>query len=116
MINLSCTEAETLALNFLLEDLEIPEDDRDFFSVLAVRETGSEWYIVEIGVAGLPDKWSIQVFDTGYCDPCYTFTSPMPRGEDADLQEFPDRIAKVIAMERCEGRFSDQPSQGLTQI
>jgi len=100
MLAIPVTEAETLALNFLLEDLEIPEDDRDFFSVLSVRETGSEWYVVEIGIAGLPDKWVLQVFDTGYCDPCYTFNSPMPAGDDADLQEFPERIAEVLAAER----------------
>jgi hypothetical protein len=99
-MQLSMTEAENLALNFLVEDLEIPEDDRDFFSVISTRETGSEWYVVEVGVAGLPDKWVLQVFDTGYCDPCYTFNSPMPTGEDADLQEFPERIAEVVGKER----------------
>jgi len=99
-VKLLTTEAETLALDFLVEDLEIPADDRDFFSVLSVREAGSEWYVVEVGVEGLPDKWVFQVFDTGYCDPCYTFVSPMPTGEDADLEEFPESIAKVIAAER----------------
>lgn len=99
-MKLPIAEAETLALEFLVEDLEIPADDRDFFSVISARETGSEWYVVEIGVAGLPDKWVLQVFDTGYCDPCYTFTSPMPAGEDEDLQEFPERIAEVLAAER----------------
>lgn len=105
MLQLPLAEAETLALNFLVEDLNIPEDDRDFFSVLSTRETGSEWYVVEIGVAGLPDKWVLQVFDTGYCDPCYTFSSPMPPGEDADLQEFPERIAEVLATERSGGHL-----------
>ena len=102
-MKLSTTDAEALALEFLLEDLEIPDDDRDFFSVISARETGSEWYVVEIGVAGLPDKWILQVFDTGTCDPCYTFNSPMPGGEDADLQEFPESIAKAIAAERSSG-------------
>ena len=100
MMSLSTADAETLAMNFLMADLEIPDEDKDFFSVLSTRETGSEWYVVEIGVEGLPDKWILQVFDTGLCDPCYTFVSPIPKGEDADLDEFPDRIAKVITMER----------------
>ncbi|MGP1371788.1 MAG: hypothetical protein ACTS3T_03100, partial [Almyronema sp.] len=97
MKTLPTTEAETLALSFLLADLEIPAADQDFFSVLSVRDAGSDWYVVEIGVEGLPDKWAVQVFDTGQCDPCYTFLSPMPAGEDADLNEFPGRIASVIA-------------------
>ncbi|MEM8807028.1 MAG: hypothetical protein AAGF01_13470 [Cyanobacteria bacterium P01_G01_bin.38] len=100
MMTLSTTDAETLAMDFLMGDLEIPAVDQDFFSILSARETGSDWYVVEIGVEGLPDKWVLQVFDTGICDPCYTFVSPMPAGEDADLEEFPDQIAKAIATER----------------
>ena len=96
------TDAEALAIDFLMADLEIPEEDQNFFSILSARETGSDWYVVEIGVAGLPDKWVLQVFDTGQCDPCYTFVSPMPAGEDADLEEFPSRIAEVVARERAE--------------
>ncbi len=104
MITLSTADAKTLAMDFLMEDLEIPVDDQDFFSILSTRDIGSDWYVVEIGVAGLPDKWVLQVFDTGQCDPCYTFVSPMPEGEDADLEEFPDCIAKVIAVERSGNR------------
>lgn len=100
MLSLSMTDANISAMDFLMQDLEIPDIDQDFFSILATRETGSEWYAVEIGVEGLPDKWVLQVFDTGQCDPCYTFVSPMPKGEDADLEEFPERIAQVIMMER----------------
>lgn len=100
MSTLLTTDAEALALEFLLEDLEIPTADQDFFSALSTRKIGSDWYVVEIGVAGLPDKWVLQVFDTGQCDPCYTFVSPMPAEEDADLEEFPARIADVISIER----------------
>ena len=103
MITLSTADAEALAMNFLMADLEILPTDQDFFSVISTRETGSDWYVVEIGVAGLPDKWVLQVFDVGQCDPCYTFTSPMPASEDADLKEFPPRIAEVIALERNGG-------------
>ena len=101
MINLSIADANISAMDFLMTDLAISEVDQDFFSILATRETGSDWYVVEIGVEGLPDKWVLQVFDTGQCDPCYTFVSPMPKGEDADLEEFPEQIAKVITMERA---------------
>ena len=100
MIGLSVADANISAMDFLMNDLAIPEVDQDFFSILTTRETGSDWYAVEIGVEGLPDKWVLQVFDTGLCDPCYTFISPMPKGEDADLEEFPERIAAVITMER----------------
>ncbi|WP_299485653.1 hypothetical protein [Acaryochloris sp. IP29b_bin.137] len=100
MMTLGSTDAETLAIEFLMSDLDIPAVDQDFFAVLATRESGSTWYTVEIGVPELPDKWVLQVFDTGQCDPCYTFISPMPKGEDADLKEFPERIAEVLAMER----------------
>jgi hypothetical protein len=34
---------------------------------------GETWYVVEIGVEGLSDKWVLQVYDTGECDPSYTF-------------------------------------------
>ena len=100
MMSLSTTDARTVAIDFLMADLEIPAVDQDFFSILSTRDIGSDWYVVEIGVEGLPDKWVLQVFDTGQCDPCYTFVSPMPKGEDADLEEFPDSIAKTIAKER----------------
>ncbi|MEM6255479.1 MAG: hypothetical protein AAF821_21400 [Cyanobacteria bacterium P01_D01_bin.156] len=101
MIGLSMTDANLSAMNFLMDDLEIPTGDQEFFAILATRETGSDWYVVEIGVEGLPDKWVLQVFDTGQCDPCYTFVSPMPAGEDADLEEFPERIAELITQARA---------------
>ena len=81
MMTLSTAEATTLAMDFLMDDLEIPHGDRDFFSVLSTRATGSEWYVVEIGVEGLPD--------------------PMPAAADADLEAFPEQIAKVVTMERA---------------
>jgi len=103
MMTLLTTDAETLAMDFLMEDLDIPTADRDFFCIISTRDTGEDWYVVEIGVEGLPDKWALQIFDTGQCDPCYTFISPMPAGEDVDLAEFPTRIAEVIVKERAGG-------------
>ena len=70
MMTLPATDAKTLAMDFLMKDLEIPEADQDFFCVVSARETGSDWYVVDIGVEGLPDKWTLQVFDVGQCDPC----------------------------------------------
>lgn len=98
-------ETERLALEFLVEDLEIPAEDHEFFVVLSCRAANSEWYVVEIGVEGLPDKWILQVFNTGICDPCYTFVSPVAASEqDTGLDEFPERIAAVVASERQGGR------------
>ncbi|MEM6521672.1 MAG: hypothetical protein AAF722_20345 [Cyanobacteria bacterium P01_C01_bin.70] len=105
MMTLQTQDATAIARDFLMTDLEIPEADQDFFAVLSTRASGSEWYVVEIGVEGLPDKWVLQVFDTGVCDPCYTFSSPMPAGEDADLEEFPPAIAEAITTERNGGRI-----------
>lgn len=101
MMTLPPSEAEKLALDFLMEDLEIPEEDQEFFAILSARATDNEWYVVEIGVEGLPDKWILQVFDTGICDPCYTFVSPIAATEvDTGLEEFPPEMANVIALER----------------
>lgn len=105
MLDLSTQEAEQLAIDFLLQDLNIPEDDHGYFAVLTTYETGSEWYVVEIGIEGLPDKWAVQVYDTRECDPCYAFVSPMPASEDADLNEFPASIAEIVATERTGGRI-----------
>ncbi|MDB9527244.1 hypothetical protein PN498_14690 [Oscillatoria sp. CS-180] len=102
---LQATDAKVLAMEFLMMDLEIPEDDQEFFAVLSAHRSGSEWHVVEVGVEGLPDKWVLQVFDTGICDPCYTFTTPAPAGDDADLQVFPEAIAIVVAAERNGGRI-----------
>jgi hypothetical protein len=100
---ISITEAEELAIEFLVSDLEIPEDDQDWFSVINSRliQDSYGWYIVELGVAGLPDKWVIQVYDHGECDPSYTFYSPLDMSATTDdLAEYPESIAEAIEMER----------------
>ncbi len=100
---LSSVEAEGLALEFIATDLEIPEEDRDWFDAIDTRliQNGSGWYVVEIGIAGLPDKWIVQVYDRGECDPCYTFLSPLNiDAQIDDLAEFPESIAQAIAQER----------------
>ncbi|MGF1541788.1 MAG: hypothetical protein ACFCU5_15295 [Pleurocapsa sp.] len=101
-MDLSSTDAKKLALNFFLEDWEIPEEDRDFFVLLDAREVDDHWYVVEIGVEGLPDKWVIQVYDeTKDCDPCFTFISPIKASEsDTGLEEMPESIAEILRSER----------------
>ena len=95
------TEAEQLAFNFLMAEWDISEQEEEWFAILGSRLVTDMWYIVEIGVEGLPDRWAIQVYDTGYCDPNYSFISPM-RVEDGvdDLAELPARIARALASER----------------
>jgi hypothetical protein len=98
---LTTTKAGQVAIAFLMEDLEIPSDDQEWFSVLNVRLVGETWCVVEIGVEGLPDKWVLQVYDTGECDPSYTFSSPVSATEaDTGLEDLPEAIAQILATER----------------
>jgi hypothetical protein len=100
-LNQSIEEVGQVAIAFLLEDLEIPPDDQDWFTVLSVRAVGETWSVVEVGVEGLPDKWVLQVYDTGECDPSYTFNSPVSATEvDTGLEDMPEAIAHILATER----------------
>ncbi len=100
-LNCSIEDVGELAIAFLMTDLEIPPDDQDWFTVLAARPIGPTWHVVEIGVEGLPDKWIIQVYDTGDCDPSYTFWSPVKSTEaDTGLDDLPEAIAHALATER----------------
>ena len=101
-MELTSIDAETLALDFFLEDWEIPEGDRDFFVPLNSRLVDNRWYVVEIGVEGLPDQWVIQVYDeTKECDPCFTFVSPIKASEsETGLEEMPESIAEILRTER----------------
>ena len=95
-------QAQHIALNFLVDEWDLSVDDRDWFSVLNCRAIGATWNVVEIGIEGLPDKWAFQVFDTGYCDPNYTFTTPVNASEsDTGLDDMPERIAEIVQSERC---------------
>ena len=96
----SQTEAEKFAINFLINDWEIPHAEQEWFNIRYSRQE-SNWYIVEVGVEGCPDYWILQVYDTAECDPCYTFVSPLSGSQDTDdLNELPESIAKMIAFER----------------
>ncbi|MGA7937450.1 MAG: hypothetical protein WCA35_28120 [Kovacikia sp.] len=98
---LTTAEVGQRAIAFLMDDLEIATDDQEWFSVLSVRPIGETWHVVEIGVEGLPDQWVLQVYDTGECDPNYTFRSPVNATEaDTGLEDLPEAIAHLLATER----------------
>ncbi|MBW4615794.1 MAG: hypothetical protein KME21_21440 [Desmonostoc vinosum HA7617-LM4] len=98
---LTSTDAGQIALELLMADWNISEDNREWFTIFSSRLIGEFWYIVELGVEGFPDRWFIQVYDTGECDPNYTFISPI-RGSEGyvDLKNIPDIVAEVLVCER----------------
>ncbi|MGF1479938.1 MAG: hypothetical protein ACFB4I_10655 [Cyanophyceae cyanobacterium] len=99
MIN--STEAEKLAFEFLTSEWHVPAEDRNWFTVLSTRTLGEDGYDVEIGIDGFPDRWIVEVYDTGKCEPCYEFSSPIRGSEsNSDLEELPDWIAQVLMAER----------------
>jgi hypothetical protein len=55
-MELQAKEAEKLALDYFLEDWEITDDEHDFFVVLDSRPVDDRWYVVEIGIEGLPES------------------------------------------------------------
>jgi hypothetical protein len=98
---ITLAEAQYIAFDFLINEWDLSVEERDWFLVLACRTIDAAWHIVEIGVEGVPDKWIFQVFDTGYCDPSYTFSSPMQAlGQNTELTGMPERIAEIIQYER----------------
>lgn len=98
---LTSTDAGQIALEFLLADWNISEHYRDWFTIISSQLRGEYWYIVELGIEGFPDKWYIQVYDTGACDPNYTFMSPIPGAEGyTDLKILPGILADVLVAER----------------
>lgn len=95
------TDAGQIAFEFLMADWNISEQDREWFIINNSRLVGESWYVVELGLAGFPDRWFIQVYDTGACDPNYTFMSPI-KGSDGyvDLVDLPQLVAEVLVSER----------------
>ncbi|GAB1539160.1 hypothetical protein NUACC21_18250 [Scytonema sp. NUACC21] len=95
------THAAQIALEFLMAEWNISDEDREWFVIVNSRLIGQSWYIVEICVAGFPDKWYIQVYDTGACDPNYIFVSPISGSEGhTDLKDLPYLVAEVLVSER----------------
>ncbi|MFB2835834.1 hypothetical protein [Floridanema evergladense] len=100
-------EAAEIALEFLMTDWAIPSEDWEWFTVLNSRYIKNSWFVVEIGIEGLPDKWVLQVYEHGECDPNYTFNSPIKSGaETTGLEEYPQSVADTIAKERNGGIVS----------
>ena len=94
-------EAQQIALEFIINEWNIADEHKDWFTVIDCRLIGQSWYIVEIAVAGFPDRWYLQVYDTAECDPNYTFIS-LIRGSEGytDLNDLPELIAEVLVCER----------------
>jgi len=99
-MNYPSSEAATQAFAFLMDDLAIAPEDHEWFTVLGTHLVGDAWYVVEIGLEGLPDKWVLQFYDTGECDPNYTFVSPLKGLDSSDLEDLPEAIAAVLTTER----------------
>jgi len=93
-------DAQRKALQFLAVEWNLSLADQEWLAVLTARLVGVSWYVVELGVEGLPDRWAIQVYDTGECDPDYTFMSPITALDDAEADLFPDAIAAMLQSER----------------
>lgn len=95
------TEAQLLAFEFLTSEWNIPLQDRDWFGIVATRSLGEDGFDVEIGIDGFPDRWIVEVYDTGKCEPYYEFISPVRDSEtNSDLEDLPDWIAQVLIAER----------------
>ncbi|MBO3461040.1 hypothetical protein G7B40_018320 [Aetokthonos hydrillicola Thurmond2011] len=98
---LTSTDAGQIALEFLMAEWNISEEDREWFVIENSRLIGDIWYIVELAVEGFPDRWFIQVYDTGACDPDYTFISPIPASRGCtDFINLPYIVAEVLVSER----------------
>lgn len=93
-------EAQVKALNFIAEEWSLPPSDQEWLTVTAARLIGESWYVVELGVEGLPDQWVVQVYDTGECDPDYTFVSPLATLDQAEADLMPAAIATMLTTER----------------
>ncbi len=96
-------EAGKLAIDFLMEEWNLPQEQREWFVIKDSRTIpDSWWYIVEIGLKNLPDKWVLQVYEEGECDPCYTFVSPYSKqAVETDLAKVPVLLAEALKRERC---------------
>ncbi len=99
---ISLSEAEQKAIEFITEEWELSKQEKELFSIENSRKIDDKWwYIVEVTVNSLPDKWVIQVYEDGDCDPCYTFVSPFSEKEISNhLEQIPNKLALAIQQER----------------
>lgn len=93
--------AEKLAFDFLTSQWSVPQQDRDWFAIVASRSLGEDGYDVEIAIEGFPDRWIVEVYDNGKCESDYEFTTPIRDSEtNSDLETLPNWIAQVLIAER----------------
>lgn len=93
--------ARKLAIEFLTREWNVPSEDRDWFAIVSTHTLGEEGYSVEIGIDGFPDRWIVEVYDDGKCEPYYEFSSPIRDSEtNSDLEDLPEWIAQVLIAER----------------
>ncbi|MDJ0508027.1 MAG: hypothetical protein QNJ64_02040 [Crocosphaera sp.] len=99
---ISLSEAEQKAVNFIVEEWELSAQEKQLLMIEKSRKIEDKWwYIVEVTVNNLPDKWVMQVYDDGECDPCYTFVSPFSEAQNsASLDHIPQKLALAIKEER----------------
>ena len=99
---ISLSEAEQKAINFIVEEWELSAQEKELLTIENSRKIDDKWwYIVEVAVNHLPDKWVMQVYDDGECDPCYTFVSPFSESEKlANLDNLPQKLALALKEER----------------
>lgn len=91
---------QQLAMNFLGDEWNLSASDREWLAVITARLIGERWYVIEVGVTGIPDTWVIQVYNTGECDPDYTFVSPISTLAPAEAELMPTAIAAMLEAER----------------
>ena len=99
-IEIAPENAQQLALDFLVNEWNLSASDQEWLTIITARLIGESWYVVEIGAEGLPDKWAVQVYDTGECDPDYTFMSPLTTLDDSEADLMPSAIAAMLLAER----------------
>jgi len=99
-LEISPDDAQSRALKFVMDEWKLTLSDQEWLTVINNRSIGESWYVVEIGVEGLPDKWVVQVYDTGECDPDYTFMSPIASLDSSEAELYPPAIATMLQTER----------------
>ena len=99
---ISLSEAEQYAIEFIRDEWELSDQEKNLFVINNSRKIDDKWwYMVEVTVNNLPDKWVVQVYDDGDCDPCYTFVSPFSEQEKSTyLDKLPNKLALAVQEER----------------
>ena len=99
---ISLSEAEQKAIEFITDEWELSDQEKNLFVINNSRKIDDKWwYMVEVTVNNLPDKWVVQVYDDGDCDPCYTFVSPFSEQEKSTyLDKLPNKLALAVQEER----------------